>query len=204
MLLLRKAKLYLQYQLRPINSDGRILERLILNNRRGSQRLKILDFGCGSGIYCDYLGHDLESKYFGIDKNFADLVLARKFFPENYFFACGENTCFKDNSIDYIVATNVLHHLKLKQINKLILEFNRILKDGGKLILLEAVERSEQIGVVFRLVTFLEVLIKNVKFKNHDYYKKILQKYFHEEYFEKSNNNFYISMFDKINSYSNI
>jgi ubiquinone/menaquinone biosynthesis C-methylase UbiE len=43
----------------------------------------------------------------------------------------------QDNSIDYIFSIAVLHHLHDRQIKDYLLEFERVLKPGGKIITIE-------------------------------------------------------------------
>jgi len=47
-----------------------------------------------------------------------------------------QNTGFADNSFDYVIASNMIHHIPFPM--KFFREMNRILKKGGKLIIFES------------------------------------------------------------------
>jgi len=59
-----------------------------------------------------------------------------------------QSTEFKDSSFDYIIASNVIHHIPFPI--KFLKEMNRILKNDGKLIIFES-----YCSIVFQLATIL-------------------------------------------------
>ena len=88
------------------------------------KKQKILDLGCGSGWFVDFLrkkGYNC----FGCDIN----LRGRK---PNKFFKKGSayKMPFKDNSFDCIVSMEVLEHVDTSSYK----EIKRVLKKGGKLI----------------------------------------------------------------------
>ena len=59
-----------------------------------------------------------------------------------------QNTGFADNSFDYVIASNMIHHIPFPM--KFFREMNRILKKGGKLIIFES-----YCSIVFQLITII-------------------------------------------------
>ncbi|MGM0608820.1 MAG: methyltransferase domain-containing protein [Candidatus Muiribacteriota bacterium] len=94
---------------------------------------KVLDYGCGSGLYVDLW------KLFFNDENlvFCDIsskalgILSQKYpeFKEKVSEIQKDKTLFDDNSIDLIVSIEVIEHVE--SFEKYIKEIYRILKPGG-------------------------------------------------------------------------
>ncbi len=106
----------------------------------------VLDAGCGTGKFLQIL-EDVSSKYIGIDLSFNQLVKAKiKSRKENSIFV---NTNLKDtmlcsDSIDLIVSPWVLGTITDLGDRELCLQdLKRVLKPGGKIILIENEEDSE-------------------------------------------------------------
>ena len=59
-----------------------------------------------------------------------------------------QNTGFSDESYDYVIASNMIHHIPFPM--KFFKEMNRILKKGGRLIIFES-----YCSVVFQLITII-------------------------------------------------
>lgn len=93
-------------------------------------RGKVLDIGCGDGDYAYHL------QKIGFDVLAGDMDANRfKYKDKVKFEKCNvtEKLPFGDNSFDFIVLAEVIEHLKNPY--AVIKELNRILKQGGKLIL---------------------------------------------------------------------
>jgi SAM-dependent methyltransferase len=95
----------------------------------------VLDFGSGTGANCCLCHQD---HYLGIEPDVQRVELAKRLYPRHSFMIFDEE-CIpaKDDSIDYVVIVAVLHHLSDEQIKKYLLEFKRVLKADGKIIVME-------------------------------------------------------------------
>ncbi|SDG54361.1 Methyltransferase domain-containing protein [Fontibacillus panacisegetis] len=95
----------------------------------------ILDFGSGTGANCSICHSD---QYFGIEPDMERIYLAKKLYP-NYNFKIFDThqIPIQNCSIDYIFVIAVLHHITDQQIKEYLLEFKRILKPGGNIIVME-------------------------------------------------------------------
>lgn len=127
----------------------------------------ILDFGCGnksfllgsvgskikSGVGLDY---EVENKK---DKNVEYI---------NYKF--NGNLPFKDESFDKVFMLAVLEHIEVSMVDNLFMEFKRILKSDGKIILTTPTPRSKNI------LEFLAYKLKIISSKEIQDHKKYYDK----------------------------
>lgn len=99
----------------------------------------ILDYGCGPGYLITYL-IDKKISCKAADSSVKSLTSVDEKFKNNRFF---QGTILTDklplpimtNSTDFIFFVETLEHLLPIQIPPLLKEFNRILKNGGKLLI---------------------------------------------------------------------
>jgi|GEM_PF-615913 len=95
----------------------------------------VLDFGSGTGANCSICHSD---RYLGIEPDRDRVILARRLYPNHKFEVFDEQKIPIDNSsIDYIFVIAVLHHIPDELIRRYLLEFERILKPDGKIIVME-------------------------------------------------------------------
>jgi ubiquinone/menaquinone biosynthesis C-methylase UbiE len=128
---------------------------------------KILDVGCGTGDLLNYLAKkNKESLLWGVDISDKNIKRANKnkHSKREKFTKLDANTLpFKDNFFDEIYCYEVLEHVK--NLDKVLDEIKRVLKNKGKFILTVPLKESE------------EILIKY----NKDYPKQVG----HERFFSK-------------------
>ena len=120
--------------------------------------IKVLDFGCGNGengIHAAKCGGDvsgidispegvenanLNARQAGVDKTCSFEVMD------------GENMTFSNNSFDIAVEYGVLHHVDL---DKALIELNRVLKPEGEMICVEALRHNPLIHLYRKRTTHL-------------------------------------------------
>ncbi|MBI2596891.1 class I SAM-dependent methyltransferase [Candidatus Daviesbacteria bacterium] len=101
-----------------------------------TSKLKILDFGCGTGdILQQVIGINPNSQYLGIDVSSIALKKAKDRFPKAKFYHIedGDKIPLKTSSIDFILMLDVIEHIY--NTKSTIKELYRILKPGGKILL---------------------------------------------------------------------
>jgi ubiquinone/menaquinone biosynthesis C-methylase UbiE len=110
--------------------------------RENSSGKIFLDYACGNGINAERAARAGAELAVGIDISNVSVKNARAMarengVSENTFFlqADCENTGFPDNCIDLAICSGVLHHLDLSYA---FYELRRILKPGGKILAVEA------------------------------------------------------------------
>lgn len=98
---------------------------------------KILDFGCGTGKYCFLFN---PKNYFGVDVNNQSLKIAHSNFPGYQFIQFRDHQLnFKDKYFHLILILGVFHHISNRDLVIIMKELKRVLKDDGKIIILEPI-----------------------------------------------------------------
>jgi ubiquinone/menaquinone biosynthesis C-methylase UbiE len=171
---------------------------------------KILDAGCGEGRFSKYFieeGYPITSMDFSIEY----VKMDKKKMPRGKFVVGSVTDMpFKSNSFDCIFCVDVLQHVP--DLEKAIKEFRRVLKKGGKLILIDKnkyglhkkymipkilIQKYRQI-VEWRYSGFKERWFSPKKFN------KLISKYFEKteyHYLMESKKNFMFRLFPKLNLY---
>lgn len=111
----------------------KIINQLLKSHRSSFKKIKILDAGCGCGLLMKKL-----KKYggvWGIDLSSEAIKYCRQRGLNNLKQESILKTSFNNNFFDVIVCIDVLYHKQVKNDNQALLEFYRILKPGGILIL---------------------------------------------------------------------
>lgn len=89
------------------------------------------DFGCGTGAFTDRL-RKFGLDCIGIDISSGSIGYARKRYPKVKFKVGDiEKTYLKDNSVDIVVFSGVLHHFQ--DFSGTIKESHRVLRKGGRI-----------------------------------------------------------------------
>jgi len=117
---------------------GHLADRIINNIIKKKFPIEnkfVLDFGCGIGSSCSMFQPD---KYIGVDCDIKRIVYAKAQHPEyNFYFLNTDILPVDENSVDYVLALSVIHHIDENQLHIYLDEFKRILKPDGMVIALE-------------------------------------------------------------------
>jgi ubiquinone/menaquinone biosynthesis C-methylase UbiE len=116
---------------------------------RDQRRLRLLDVGCGTGRFLDFvkqawprlpaLGLDLSEAYVGEAKQHL-----KRWSRIDLIVANGEAIPVADNSQDAVTSIFLLHELPPKVRRALFGEFARVLKPGGRLVLVDSLQRGDE------------------------------------------------------------
>lgn len=123
----------------------------ILENSRGKV---FLDYACGNGSNAIKAADAGSILSLGLDISSVSIQNARRVAQERgvknarFFQADAENTKLPDNSIDTIICSGMLHHLDLSYAFP---ELRRILKPGGKILAVEALDYNPLIKLYRKL-----------------------------------------------------
>ena len=115
-----------------------------------------LDYACGNGKYALLAAKSGAAISLGLDisdvsiRNCRETALSENLSDRTRFFqADAENTKLPDNSVDAVICSGMLHHLDLSYAFP---ELRRILKPGGKILAIEALDYNPAIKL-YRLLT---------------------------------------------------
>lgn len=130
--------LHSQNRFRPKYPAEAIVQFVFRNFDRDKSN-KILDLGCGAGRHVYFMASENIDAY-GIDisKNGIDYtkkILENSGLNANVRVASVDNIPYKDNYFDGIVSYGVLYYCNMNEIKKSVAEIRRVLKPGGKALL---------------------------------------------------------------------
>ncbi|MBI2967549.1 MAG: class I SAM-dependent methyltransferase [Bacteroidetes bacterium] len=117
---------------------------------------RLLEIGCGTGIFTEKVFHITRAKITAIDISPELLELAKKKLPEvDFRIADAMATNFPDDSFDGVYGSSVIHHLEYEPAFR---EIYRVLKKGGRMVFAEPNMLNPQIFLE-RHVPFLKKML---------------------------------------------
>ena len=138
-----------------------------IHDYESAQGKRILDVGCGNGyVLAQYVKNGGE--VYGIDLTEAAVDLSRKRFGFTEFkgefkHTDGDSISYPDNMFDIVCAMGVLHHIADPK--PMINEMYRVLKPGGKIILMLYNKRSYKNLVVFPIMKVFSKSCRGMTFQ---------------------------------------
>lgn len=133
----------------------------------------IVDIGGGTGKLARYICDSCKMVYV-LDES--DKMLSKVNQAKNLICINGDalKTPFESNSIDIVILSDVFHHIKEQK--ELVIEIRRILKDGGRLLILDFNRKN----IRTRLLRAFEfILFGRLFFRTKDEVRILLEKYFY-------------------------
>lgn len=95
---------------------------------------KILDIGCGTGEYARLFQ---SAEYTGIDTSQNYITYAKRKNPGIFLFMDATHLSFINKYFDIVFIAAILHHLDDGDVQKVLQEAKRVLKDDGKILIME-------------------------------------------------------------------
>lgn len=118
----------------------RDLKRVIGDDGRGEEALRILDFGAGIGTAVPYFRKHLPSAQLTcVDVSVKSLEMGKTRFNGQAMFVAfdGVGLPFPEKHFDYAFAACVFHHILPEQHFQILAELHRVLTPGGQLMIYE-------------------------------------------------------------------
>jgi len=116
---------------------------------------RILDCGCGTGIYSNFFP---SQSYIGVDISPIYIERAQTCFPEHRFRVMDATQLeFSDNSFDAVIVSGVIHHLDSATTHRVLKEISRVLDPNGKLLVWEDVPTRNSLNLVGRIIHSLDL-----------------------------------------------
>lgn len=117
---------------------SKFFNKLILKNIKNGGKVKICDLCCGPGNTIELL-KDKVGEIYGVDISREMIKICREKFGKNrkikLKLGSSTKTRLKSNYFDFVIIRMGLHHIKDKE--KVLCEANRILKNKGRLIIID-------------------------------------------------------------------
>jgi len=120
--------------------------------RRQGRSPRLLDLGCGTGELASiFLRAGYE--YVGIDIEPERIAYARKTYPRGRFHVMdAAQLRYPDDYFDQILVTGVLHHLSDDEVRDIVREMRRVLRPGGRALVMEDIALRGSLNLLGALV----------------------------------------------------
>jgi SAM-dependent methyltransferase len=120
--------------------------------RREGRSPRLLDLGCGTGELASiFLRAGYE--YVGIDIEPERIAYARKTYPRGKFHVMDASQLrYPDGYFDQILVTGVLHHLSDDEVRDIAREMRRVLRPGGRALVMEDIALRGSLNLLGALV----------------------------------------------------
>jgi ubiquinone/menaquinone biosynthesis C-methylase UbiE len=116
---------------------------------RDQRRLRLLDIGCGTGRFLDFVKQAWPRlPSVGLDMSEAYIRVAKRHLQRwswiNLIVGNGERIPVSDDSHDAVTSIFVFHELPPNVRRTVFREFARVLKTGGRLVLVDSLQRGDE------------------------------------------------------------
>ncbi len=133
---------------------------------------KVLDIACGIGEFSVFFNKE---GYTGVDLSEAYVKYGTNKYKKNFVVGDALNLKFEDNSFDSVLISGFFHHLKMEDVEKSLQEASRVLKENGKILL---IEDSPSKSFFNKKLQSYDV---GADIRSMDEYSEVLSKYFEIE-----------------------
>lgn len=164
-------------------NDEFSLRKKLLELKRQHRVSKVLDLGCGSGLWRNlFEGFG----YIGADQNEAMIRVAKKRLPDDKFFVSnGMDLVFDGGSFDVVFTAAVLQHNQNSDKVRVLAEIKRILRPGGFYICTENTFRKDNYELVFGDVPYVDNLTDGYSYTPNGWKKFMSENGFEMVWFEE-------------------
>ena len=108
-------------------------QRKVIKNELGDSGL-ILDIPCGVGEFSVFFDKD---NYIGLDLSEGYVEYGKKKYNKSMVVGDARNLPFEKDYFDSVLVSGFFHHLNEEDVDKVLNESYRVLKEDGKLLLIE-------------------------------------------------------------------
>ncbi len=130
-----------------MNNNFRVIKSIIRENL--SDNGSILDIGCGTGYFSKLFKN---AKYAGIDNSGEYVSFANKKYGGKFFVMDATKMNFNKKVFNWVLMVSFLHHIPDNELKKIFNDVNRVLKDDGKLIIIDPVPVEEQSNFIRKFI----------------------------------------------------
>ncbi len=136
-----------------LESDFTAIRAIIRRELVLGQRLSCLDLACGPGAFADLFEAD---DYVGLDLNARYIDHARKTRKGTFIVGDARKVELPEARFDQILIFGLLHHLPDDDAHAVLAESKRMLKPGGRMLVIEDVPAQSRLNLIGHLLHSVE------------------------------------------------
>ncbi len=115
---------------------------------------KTLDFGCGAGQFSTLFNQD---NYYGVDTDIKYIKFCKNRYKGNFSLIKNFPPYkFKGKFFEQILISAVMHHINDKNLINILKNLKRILKDNGKIMIIDHFTKKHQKNILCRFLIDLD------------------------------------------------
>jgi len=137
-----------------LEANFTVIRRTITEHLGGSAATcRVLDVACGPGAFSDLFP---EQSYTGIDLNPKYISFAKKNFRGQFAVQDARELDFPDGAFDEVLVYGLLHHLSDEDVSSVMKGMRRVLRPGGRALIIEDIPTASRLNLVGHLLHWAE------------------------------------------------
>ncbi|MFQ5789799.1 MAG: class I SAM-dependent methyltransferase [Acidobacteriota bacterium] len=154
-----------------LEADFKVIRKVIRERLPASPGRKILDIACGPGAFSDLFTAET---YWGIDINERYIQYARRRYRGTFKVMDARKLDFEDASFDDALIFGLLHHLSDEDATAVLAGVARVLKPGGRALIIEDVPTESRLNLIGHVLHWVE---NGHYIRPAEHYRRLLEPY---------------------------
>ncbi|TDI43854.1 MAG: class I SAM-dependent methyltransferase [Acidobacteria bacterium] len=158
-----------------LESNFRVIRQAIEEHLGPNPDRKVLDVACGPGAFSDLFS---PGSYTGIDLNPKYIRYATKNYNGQFCVQDARALDFPEGAFDDVLVYGLLHHLNDEDVTSVLRGMQRVLRPGGRALVIEDIPTESRLNLVGHLLHWAE---NGHHIRPADDYRKLLMPHFRFE-----------------------
>jgi ubiquinone/menaquinone biosynthesis C-methylase UbiE len=155
-----------------LEADFTAIRKTVGEHLASDPRVRVLDVACGPGAFSDLFS---EQSYTGIDINPVYIDYAKKHYRGEFFVQDARRLSFPDGGFDEALVFGVLHHLNDEDVTEVARSLSRVVRPGGKVLVIEDIPTESHLNLVGHLLHWIE---NGHYIRPPEHYRRLLSPHF--------------------------
>jgi ubiquinone/menaquinone biosynthesis C-methylase UbiE len=136
-----------------LENDFKAIRAVIRREMETGNGARTLDLGCGPGAFSDLFAH---GEYVGLDMNRRYIDHAQRRRPGSFVVGDARRTELPDQRFDQVLIFGLLHHLSDEDARAVLAETTRVLRPGGRALVIEDIPAISRLNLIGHLIHRIE------------------------------------------------
>jgi len=136
-----------------LEANFTVIRQTIRDHLGAAQETKVLDVACGPGAFSELFP---EESYTGIDLNPKYIRYARDTYRGEFSVQDARALDFPEGSFDEVLVYGLLHHLSDEDVTSVLRGMRRVLRPGGRALIIEDIPTESHLNLVGHLLHWAE------------------------------------------------